>query len=199
MNTIQLLLGQTDIYLVDQLMKNRYKPGDVILDAGCGTGRNLHLFVSDSFNIYGIDSREDVINELKLKYPQIADKFFIATVEDSPFTANYFDHIISSAVLHLANSTEHFHNMMAEMLRLLKPGGTLFIRMTSNIGIEERVQHLRDGVYLIPDGSKRFLLTRTLLKEVIDHYKLSLIEPFKTINVDDDRCMSTLLLQKEKS
>jgi ubiquinone/menaquinone biosynthesis C-methylase UbiE len=87
--------------------------------------------------------------------------------------------------------------MLAEMVRVLKPGGSLFIRMTSDIGIEDKVKPSGNGVYIIPDGSKRFLLTRTLLADIPNKVPLSFIEPFKTVNVDDIRCMSTLVLQKE--
>jgi tellurite methyltransferase len=82
------------------------------------------------------------------------------------------------------------------MVRVLKPGGSLFIRMTSDIGIENKVKVINDGVYLIPDGSTRFLLTKSLLASIFQQYPLSFIEPFKTVNVDDMRCMSTLVLQK---
>ena len=40
--SVQELIGNTDIYLIDQIMKNRYNQQDKILDAGCGNGRNLH-------------------------------------------------------------------------------------------------------------------------------------------------------------
>jgi len=34
-------LGNVDVYLLDQLMKDRYSESDIILDAGCGSGRNF--------------------------------------------------------------------------------------------------------------------------------------------------------------
>ena len=198
-HTIQELLGQTDIYLVDQIMKSRYKTGDIILDAGCGSGRNLHWFLQHHFSIYGIDTNEEAISHLKNTQPHVpADQFLVSPVEEMIFADNFFDHIISSAVLHFANSTHQFNKMMAGMVRVLKPGGTLFIRMTSDIGIEDKVRLIQDGVYLIPDGSKRFLLTRSLLTDRMQQNKLSFIEPLKTVNVDDIRCMSTLVLQKNK-
>ena len=86
--------------------------------------------------------------------------------------------------------------MLTEMVRVLKTNSSLFIRMTSDIGIENKVKPIGDGVYIIPDGSKRFLLTKTLLKECMQENNLSFLEPLKTVNVDDLRCMSTLVLQK---
>lgn len=179
-------------------MKSRYNPEDKILDAGCGPGRNMYWFLQNNFNIYGTDISDEAISNLKNQYPDLpADKFLVSSVEETIFPDNHFDHIISSAVLHFANSTVHFHKMMNEMVRILKPGGTLFIRMTSDIGIENKVGHIADGVYLIPDGSKRFLLTRSLLIDCMNQNRLNFIEPLKTVNVDDVRCMSTLILQKK--
>jgi len=117
-------------------------------------------------------------------------------VEKLPFEDNYFSHIISSAVLHFAKDTIQFHRMVAEMVRVLQPNGSLFIRMTSDIGIEDKVNLLGDGVYNIPDGSTRFLLTRALLADIMKKNKLSFLEPLKTVNVNDVRCMSTLVVAK---
>jgi hypothetical protein len=68
--------------------------------------------------------------------------------------------------------------------------------MTSDIGIEDKVQPAGDGVYDIPDGSRRFLLTRDLLADVMRKNGLSFLEPLKTVNVNDIRCMSTVVLRR---
>ena len=190
-------IGNTDIYLIDQILKDRYALNDIILDAGCGSGRNLHWFLQNKFHIYGIDQDETTIRHLQSRYPFLAaNRFQHSPVERMPFENDYFDHIISSAVLHFARSTSHFHHMISEMVRVLRPNGSLFIRMTSDIGIEDKVQHIQDGVYHIPDGSRRFLLTRSLLADILHNNRLSFLEPLKTVNVDDIRCMSTLVLNK---
>ena len=200
LNSIQEFLGQTDIYLVDQIMKGRYVPSDKILEAGCGGGRNMNWFVKNDFQIYGIDQSEAAILNLRSKYPDLEEeKLKVGMIEKIPFEDNYFDHIISSAVLHFAKSETHFKDMMGEMLRVLKPEGSLFIRMTSDIGIEEKVVLLENGNYQIPDGSMRFLLTRNVLKDLMKTFPISFLEPLKTVNVDDMRCMSTLMFRKDKS
>lgn len=178
-------------------MKDRYNPSDKILDAGCGEGRNMHWFLQNDLEIYGVDANETAIAQLKSANPDLPiERLQIAAVENLPFSDNYFNHIISSAVLHFASNTQHFKAMLAEMVRVLKPNGSLFIRITSDIGIENKVRLIEAGVYIIPDGSKRFLLTKTLLAECMQENNLSFLEPFKTVNVDDLRCMSTLVLRK---
>jgi tellurite methyltransferase len=196
-NNVELLLGQTDIYLVDQFMKGRYKPGECILDAGCGGGRNMHWFLQNHFNITGIDENENTIEQLKEKYRDAGVYFKVAPLYDSGFADNSFHHIICSAVLHFAKSTAEFISMFAELVRILKPGGSLFIRMASDIGIEDKVELIADGVYQVPDGSTRFLLNRQLLADCMQQNNLSFAEPVKTTNVDDVRCMSTLVLLKD--
>jgi ubiquinone/menaquinone biosynthesis C-methylase UbiE len=194
---ITAVLGRTDIYLADQIMKDRYKSGDVLLDAGCGSGRNLHWFLRNDFVIYAIDADAAAIQELRQTYSMLpSERFRVNGVEQTSFGTNFFDGIISSAVLHFARNTAHFFAMLDEMYRVLKPGGHLFIRMASDIGIEDRVQLVEDGVYFLPDGSTRFLLTRRLLAQLISRYSFSFLEDFKTVNVNDLRCMSTLVLHK---
>lgn len=197
-NAIQTLLGQTDIYLIDQIMKERYVPANKLLDAGCGAGRNMHWFLQNNFDITGIDISEEAIQILKNEHPNLPEtKLIVSSITETGFSDNHFDHIICSAVLHFANSTNHFNEMMQELIRILKPKGTLFLRMTSDIGIENKVSHIANGTYLVPDGSTRFLLTKTLLADCMQQHNLDFAEPLKTINVDGLRCMSTLLLQKK--
>jgi tellurite methyltransferase len=194
---IKELLGDTDIYLVDQIMKNRYPLHHKILDAGCGGGRNLHWFATNSMDITAVDTNRECIDALKIIYSYLSPtQFLTAPVEKMPFAGNYFDHIISSAVLHFATTTQHFMAMMAEMIRVLKPGGSLFIRMAADMGIEDKILPVDEGVYSLPDGTERFLLTRQLLHAVMKKFHLSFLEPFKTVNVSDYRCMSVWVVQK---
>jgi tellurite methyltransferase len=41
MPDLQEQFGPIDIYLFDQLLKGSIQPGMRVLDAGCGSGRNL--------------------------------------------------------------------------------------------------------------------------------------------------------------
>ncbi len=190
------ILGNTDIYLIDQILKGRYQPNDFILDAGCGSGRNLPYFHENGFQFYVIDINEEHIENLKIRYPQLSANFKIAALEKIPFAKNTFDHIICNAVLHFAKNEVHFRHMFSELVRVLKKGGSLFIRMTSDIGVEGKSTFLQNGVYLLPDGTERFLLTRSQLNELMKTHQLSFLELLKSTNVNDLRSMSTLVLSK---
>lgn len=186
-----------DIYLLDQILKERYQQNDVILDAGCGSGRNLKWFYENKFTVYGVDSLESRIEEVKEKYTEQHSHFSVQNLDQLQFENQFFDHVICSAVLHFAQNTQQFKRMVAELYRVLKPGGSLFIRMTSNFGIEDKVQSISDGVYYLPDTTNRFLLTSDLVAYLKETFSFTYLEPLKTVNVNNMRCMSTLVLKKK--
>ncbi len=188
-------VGSTDIYLLDQIMKTRYAFGDKILDAGCGNGRNMYWFCNNNFDMCGVDRDQRSIEQVKELYPKLSKNFKIAELTKLPFRDDFFDHLICSAVLHFAKDKDQFLEMFAELVRVLKPGGSLFIRIASDICAENNITHIENGIYKLGDGTDRFLLTKKLLQEVMEIHSLSFLEPLKTTNVNDLRSMSTLMLQ----
>jgi tellurite methyltransferase len=48
--------GAIDIYLFDQLLKGSFDERRRVLDAGCGSGRNLPYFLQRGFDFFAIDS-----------------------------------------------------------------------------------------------------------------------------------------------
>ncbi|SFN22194.1 Methyltransferase domain-containing protein [Chitinophaga sp. YR627] len=200
-SALQELYGNIDIYLFDQLLKGTYDKCKKILDAGCGGGRNLVYFLKNSYEVYGIDPNPSAVSAVRelsatLSQANAAENFVVATAENLPFDDHSFDLVISSAVLHFAQSPDHFHDMLHSMWRVLRPGGYLFARLASDIGIETLVQDLGNGRYLLPDGSERFLVNQQLLLQYTERLNGRLHEPIKTTNVQNLRCMTTWCLQK---
>lgn len=196
------LLGNMDIYLLDQILKGRFTRGLKILDAGCGEGRNTIYFLKEDYQIFGVDRDPIAIQMARIQAQTICPdydihRFQIAPIEDMPFHKEAIDAIISSAVLHFASHTAHFYRMMDEMVRVLKPGGFLFLRMTTGFGgiVEESIP-IADGVFSLPDGSERFLLTKELLAEMLKKYKLDHLEAPKSVLVHEQRAMGVFILQK---
>jgi ubiquinone/menaquinone biosynthesis C-methylase UbiE len=186
-----------DIYIVDQILKDRYNLGDCILDAGCGSGRNLKWFYNTGFEIHGTDIDISKVNNCKEVYPLQNEHFIFSYIENMPYKPNSFNHIICNAVLHFAQDLSQYLKMFQELLRILKPKGTLFIRTASNFGIEKQVYHIGKGVYNLPDGSQRFLLTQNILDSLLNRTDILFIEDVKTTIVYKKRSMTTLVIQKE--
>lgn len=185
-----------DIYVLDQILKNNYQTGQKILDVGCGNGRNLKWFYKAGFEIHGTD-----INKIRLQdccdlYPDQKDHFIAADLEQMPYEANNFDHVICIAVLHFAKGLKQYLKMFSELLRILKSGGTMLIRTASNFGIENEVQELGEGIFKLPDGTIRFLLTAEILKQLESTNNYKWMEAVKTTIVHNKRAMTTMVIEK---
>src|SRR5579863_1026247 len=105
--TPQEHFGPIDIYLFDQLLKGRIKPGMTILDAGCGHGRNLVWFLSQGYEVYGTDADPEAIASLPPN-----GHFRNELIEAMSFPDNCADVVILSAVLHFAPDDAHFKAML---------------------------------------------------------------------------------------
>ncbi len=198
---LQEWFGQIDIYLFDQLLKGRFTPAMRVLDAGCGGGRNLIYFLRSGYDACGVDRSGEAIAHVRaLAFtlaPQLpATNFRVEPVEKLSFADASFDVVISSAVLHFAVDEEQWQSMVREMWRVLRPGGIFFARLASSIGIEEKIEHLEGRLYHLPDGSDRFLVDEPMLLATTESLGGEMLEPLKTVVVQNMRSMSTWCLRK---
>ena len=193
--------GQIDIYLFDQLLKGRFTPGMRLLDAGSGTGRNLPYFLRHGFDVCAVDSAPGAIDGVRRLAAELAPRLpatnlRVESLESLSFPDGDFDAVIASAVLHFARDEAHFEAMVSELWRVLRPGGLLFARLASSMGIESRLVSLGGGRYHLPDGSDRFLVDEALLERLARGLGGAPFEPLKTVNVENQRCMTTWCLRK---
>lgn len=202
MINVRELFGEIDIYLFDQILKNRFSGSASILDAGCGGGRNLIYFLRNGYEVFGVDQNPQAIEQLRLVAGTLAprlpgENFQVSPVERMPLPDERFDAVICSAVLHFARDERHFRRMVGELWRVLKNGGLFFARLASTIGIEERIKPVEDRRYVLPDGSERFLVDEELLTSITAQLGGIWLEPLKTTNVQNLRSMSTWVLRKD--
>lgn len=196
------LLGNIDIYLLDQLLKERFDKEMLILDAGCGEGRNTHYFIRSGYQIMGVDSNPVAIQMARITAKTLDPtfdplRFLVAAVENLPFHKGAFDVLISSAVMHFANDLGHFNAMLEEQMRVLKEGGLFWLRTCTDAGgcFPLDTAHA-DHPQALPDGTERFIFTEPLMKEAMKKYSLTLLEPAKSVLVHGKRAMGAYLFQK---
>jgi tellurite methyltransferase len=198
--SIKSQLQNTDIYIIDQILKGRFDHCTSVLDVGCGKGRNLVYFLQNNFNVYGLDANQDNVSisqelAINLNPNSLKNNFKIGLAKEIPFDFS-FDLIICNAVMHFAKSKTHFEQMLSEMWRKLNKDGILFIRLASNIGIEKLVIPIENGTYTLPDGSNRYLVSEKMLIDYVNQLNATLIEPIKTTNVQNLRSMTTFVIKK---
>ena len=193
--------GQIDIYLFDQILRGRIAPGQRIVDAGCGGGRNLVYFFKNGFEIFGVDGDPRAIASVRSIASQLAPtlseaNFRVEPVEQMTFPNGFADVVLGSAVLHFARDDRQFSAMLREMWRVLKPGGLFFCRLASNIGMETRVQRIDGRRFVLPDGCERYLVDEAMLLGLTRDLGGRLLDPLKTTIVQDQRCMTTWVVEK---
>lgn len=195
------LFGSIDIYLFDQLLRGRFDRRRRVLDAGCGDGRNLLYFLQRGFSCFGVDRDKLAVARVREIARSLApglpsENFQTGELERLPLPDRSVDAAIASAVLHFATDETQFGRMVEELWRVLDDDGLFFARLTSSIGLEGVLPRSRGRVRL-PDGSERFVVDTPLLLEWTERLGGELIDPIKTTNVQNERCMTTWVLRKK--
>ena len=201
MSDLARQFGQIDIYVFDQLLRGRIRAGMRVLDAACGGGRNLVYLLQSGFDVFATDADAAAIDSVRQLAAQLAphlpaQNFRVEPVERMTFGDDFADVVLSSAVLHFARDPAQFDAMVREMWRVLKPGGMLFCRLASSIGMEDRVVPLGGRRFLLPDGSERYLVDEKFLMDLTTSLGGGLLDPLKTTVVQNQRCMTTWVVRK---
>jgi tellurite methyltransferase len=202
MTDLKNQLGEIDIYFLDQLLRGRIGPGMRILDAGCGFGRNLIYLLRQGYEVFAVDRDPQSVDHVRRLAATLAPNlppanFRAEAVESMSFPDAFADVVISSAVLHFARDDEQFQDMLQGTWRVLKPGGLLFCRLASSIGMEQQVRRMAGRRFLLPDGSERYLVDEALLTQAANDLGGRTIDPLKTTVVQNQRCMTTWVVRKD--
>jgi SAM-dependent methyltransferase len=170
-----------------------------VLDAGCGYGRNLVYLLRQGCEVLALDANPGSVDHVRRMADSLnpglpADNFQIGAIERMPFPDHCADVVLCSSVLHFSRDEAHFRAMLAELWRVLRPGGLLFTRIGSRIGMD--FAHLGNGLYRTGDGSAWFLVDEAMLMAQTAKWNATLVDPLKTTIVQNHRCMTTWVLRK---
>jgi SAM-dependent methyltransferase len=191
--------GQIDIYVFDQLLRGNIAPGMRILDAGCGYGRNLVYMLREGFDVFAVDQNPEGVAHVRALAAELqprlpAENFQVAAIEKMPFPDGFADVVLCNSVLHFARDDRHFLSMVEELWRVLRPGGMLFVRLGSRIGMD--FERIRGNIFRIGDGSEWFLVDEAVLLRMTEQMNAVLVDSLKTTVVQDHRCMTTWVVRK---
>ena len=101
------------------------KPGDRVLDVGCGNGRLVELFKSVNINYTGLDISEELIKIAQAKYPN--NNFIVGNLVDLPNFSTQFDSVFAIASFHHIPSEKLRDQTFKKIASILKPGGYLIM------------------------------------------------------------------------
>jgi SAM-dependent methyltransferase len=199
--TVQEQFGQIDIYVFDQILRGNIAPGMRVLDAGCGYGRNLVYLLREGCEAFALDQDAEGVDHVRKLSSSLAtglppENFQVGPIEKMPFADGFADVVMCSSVLHFARDEKHFRSMIAELWRVLRPGGMLFCRLGSRIGMD--FESVGENIFVVGDGSKWFLVDEEMLMDLVEELNAVLVDPLKTTIVQDYRCMTTWVLRKRR-
>jgi ubiquinone/menaquinone biosynthesis C-methylase UbiE len=99
----------------------------VVVDIGCGPGRDTSILSKNNCKVLGLDLSEGLINEAKKRYPKI--NFILADMTNVPLENCSVDGVWANAsLLHLPH-LDQVRTTLGEFSRILKKGGIAFIRV----------------------------------------------------------------------
>jgi SAM-dependent methyltransferase len=199
--SVQDQFGQIDIYVFDQILRGNIAASMRVLDAGCGYGRNLVYLLREGCEVFALDGDAEGVEHVRrlsasLETGLPEKNFQVGLIEKMPFADGFADVVICNSVLHFARDDEHFRAMVDGLWRVLRPGGMLFCRLGSRIGMDFR--RVRGNIFLTGDGSEWYLVDEEMLLGLTEELNGVMVDPLKTTVVQDYRCMTTWVVRKRR-
>jgi predicted TPR repeat methyltransferase len=112
-----------DCYMADVLFGLCFefiRPGQVLLDAGIGSGLSAQLFGKAGLEIHGMDFSPAMLDICQRKGFAMELKQHDILQVPWPYPADRFEHVICCGVLHFVGDLE---NVFGEAARVVRPGG----------------------------------------------------------------------------
>ena len=100
------------------------KPGNLVLDIGCGTGSILEKLSENGYNAFGVDSSRKMLIQMQKKK---LNRGICGTSINLPFRDSTFDLVITVATFHHIADALSVRKTIGEMVRVVKSGGAIVI------------------------------------------------------------------------
>jgi SAM-dependent methyltransferase len=158
------------------------RPGNWVLEAGCGNGAWVRYFQERGCHAVGIDNNWHILAQGRSHGLALVE----SDVLHKCFAAGAFDACVSLGVV------EHFvpgpQAPLQELKRVLKPGGLLFVSTPCNNWLRKLVNHpLRDAVNMMDRLRQRplhFVEYRFERHELVEHVRAQGFEILETVPND---------------
>ncbi len=147
----------------------RIQPGDKVLDVGCGTGplaMEVAPRVGTTGRVFGIDPGDQQIARARLKAARhnLSIEFQVGVIEHLNFPDQTFDAVLSTIMMHHLSDTLKRQGL-AEIARVLKPGGRLVIADFAQASLGQRPEERPTQPVRFGAGGSRIQDLAALVKD----------------------------------
>ena len=98
------------------------------LDVGPGDGALFRLIANRVASCSGVDPSANAVGKLRGLFCDVPNvEFTVGTADAIPFPDDTFDVVVVNSVLHILPSLEHLEKSLVELVRVCRPGGTVFV------------------------------------------------------------------------
>jgi ubiquinone/menaquinone biosynthesis C-methylase UbiE len=142
--------------LIDDLeveLVERYGRGAAVLEAGCGTGLILERVAGFAEEAWGFDLSSGMLARARRRGLSVVQ----GSVTDIPFPAARFDVVYSFKVL---AHVERIREALAEMARVLRPGGYLLAEFYNPLSLRGLIKRLKPPTAISESTHDHAVFTR---------------------------------------
>lgn len=117
------------------LFKTYLVPGGTTADVGCGNGRDVGWLAAHEYRVTGFDAAQELLDEARRLHQSL--QFRVAVLPTLKEITETFDNVVCGAVImHLPVAAIEI--AIASLLRILKPGGILYLSWRVTQGADNR-------------------------------------------------------------
>lgn len=173
-----------DPVVVQRLSRMPEPRTKVLLDLGCGTGRNAIAAMALGFMVHMCDPNPAMI---KATIESVKSRFDGSTsyqrviygmMTALPYRSYLFDVVIACGVLHQADSLHQYNLVMSELSRVARQGCVVALNVFTNKVVDSRLVRVTDEPhsFITAEGLPMTLLPKQVFYEMIAEYGFQLEE-----------------------
>lgn len=159
------------------------KENDLILDFGCGSGRDSKYFLDNGYNVDSVDGSLELCN-LATKY--LNKEVICMKFEDLDVVDKYYGVWACSSLLHVKK--EELKNILVKIRNSLKLNGILYVSLKNGSGEE-----IINGRYFNYLTYKEFL---DIIDDIGCFEELDFFQTGSSVNKDETKLWNNFILRK---
>ena len=189
------LVRRYEVELILDLLKP--KRGEIVLDAGCGTGVFTLDIVSSGSGVVGLDISLPMLIQAGKKLKGLPFQRVLGDMSSLPFLENAFDKVISVTALEFIEDAKE---AVEELFRVTRKGGSIVVATLNSLSpwasrriaeAKERHTIFEKAIFRSPDELRSLAFVESVVKTAIHFQKED--DPEKAAGIEQEGQRKTLM------